>query len=199
MSSVSDRPACITPVVVVRRAELRESDTATVAQDEEAFAEMGVADIGGGKHVPLRIEPAVGQVAEYGGQSSSENNGRYVFQPDNAGFHLANAISDVGPDPALVIEPVAAASGAPRLTREACRDDIHDAAPRSAIKRGNVVPDRRRIQRAVCHTRDQAGRSKIFPLHEEAAGVEIAEYEPQAEFKSAHAGADRDAVQLSGR
>src|SRR4051812_8684638 len=75
IASVSDVPGCMTSVVVVWRAELRESDTATVGQDEDSLATMGATDVGSGKQVPDCIEPEVGQVAEYGGQSAALNKG----------------------------------------------------------------------------------------------------------------------------
>ena len=51
-----------------------------------------------------------------------------------------------------------------RLARIAAMDDIHQAAPRSAVEAGNVVPDRRAIQGRVFHPRHESGCGVAFPL-----------------------------------
>lgn len=176
------------------RAEDRESLSVTVGQDEDALASVRGADIGCADTVPLRIEPEVGQIPENEGQSASGNKGRYVLQEDEARSHFVKAIADGGPDPAGVGSAASAAGGAPWLTREAGRDEIHEATPASAVEGDKVVPDRRRSHEAVRHTRDQRGGGKGFPLHV-SDGTVRRDGETDAEFQSADAGTKSHAIQ----
>jgi hypothetical protein len=43
-------------------------------------------------------------------------------------------------------------------------DDIHQAAPRSAVEGGKIVPDRSAIQGRVFHPRHERSRCVGFPL-----------------------------------
>jgi hypothetical protein len=97
---------------------------------------VGGTDVGCSKQTPLRIEPELGQVPENNGQSASGNKGRHIFQPHEVGSNFAKAVDDRGPDPALVLDAVALARRAPRLTGEAGRDDVHASTPASAIEGG---------------------------------------------------------------
>jgi hypothetical protein len=50
------------------------------------------------------------------------------------------------------------------LARVAAMQDIHQAAPRSAVEGSNVVPDRSAIQGRIFHPRHERGRSVGFPF-----------------------------------
>lgn len=134
IASVSIVPGCITPVEVVCRAELRESLSVAVGQDVDPLPPMAGANVACGEQTPLRIEPALGQSAENGGQSASRNKGRHVLQPDEPRVHFANAVEDGRPDPSLVIEPGALAGRGPGLAGEPSADNIHVATPASAAE-----------------------------------------------------------------
>jgi hypothetical protein len=94
------------------------------------------------QHVPLRIEPELGQVAEDVAEASAEAEPGDVLQEDEARLHLANEPGDLRPEPAAVRGPSASPGDGPGLAREARNEAIHEAAPRSAVEGGNVVPDR---------------------------------------------------------
>src|SRR5262245_26386734 len=122
-ASVSIVPGCMMPVVVVWRAEDRESASVAVGQYENSLSVVRGTDIGGGKQIPLRIEPEVGQVAEYGGQSASGNNGRHVLQPHEFRSYFANAFEDCRPQPSFIVEALSFAGNRERLTGESGRDE----------------------------------------------------------------------------
>jgi hypothetical protein len=193
IASVSIDPGCMTPVVVEWRAEERQSASVAVGQKEDALASMRRTDFSGSEQIPFRIEPEVGQVAEYGGQSASGNKGRHVFQPDESRVHFANAVAEVGPDPAVVLESASAARRTEGLTRKSSRDKIHASTPASAVKGGHVVPDRRRRYEPLAHARDHARGGKRFPL-DVTDGAVIGEHEPEAEFQSGSAGTKSHAM-----
>lgn len=183
----------MTPVVVECRAELRESLSVTVGQDEDAFPFMRGEDIGCSNRHPVRIEPEIGQIPENDGQSASGNKGRHIFQEDDPRSHFANAIPNIWPDPPFVLGALAFPRRAPWLTGETGSDEIHASTPAAAVEGEQVVPDRRRSQRAVCHTRDQPRGGKGFPLHV-TDGAVIGDHEPDGEFKAASPGTKSHAI-----
>lgn len=68
------------------------------------------------------------------------------------------------------------------LAREARNDEIHEAAPRAAVEGRNVAPDRRRIQEAFVHARDQERGSEGFPLRvQDRASASAGETDPEVE------------------
>ena len=148
---------------------------------------------------PLRIEPQGGQVSENGVEASNSESAD-VFHEDESRSYLANEASVFAPEsrPEAVVEPGALAGVADVLTRETASNEIHDATPRSAVEGGNVVPDRRRIQPAFRHARDQ-DRSRIdFPLHEtDGTGgtSEAGEESPDAELEAGGSGEEGETVE----
>ena len=82
------------------------------------------------------------------------------------------------------------------LARVAAVDDIHQAAPRSAIEGGKIVPDRSAIQGRVFHPRHERSRCVGFPLdvtHSAISGMG----DVQSEVKTSGSCAEREAAQLS--
>jgi hypothetical protein len=97
------------------------------------------------------------------GLSASKEPG-HVLDKDEGGLDLSDDADDRGPDPSLVVSASPLAGDAPGLAREARRDEIHDATPRSAVERCKVVPDRSEIQGLVLHPGHEHGRGEGFPL-----------------------------------
>src|SRR3954470_1546290 len=98
------------------------------------------------QHEPFRIEPERGQVTEDDVEPAN-NESCDVFHEDVARSYLANDASEVSPESAaLASDPGAVPGVADVLAREAASNAIHEAAPRSAVEGGNVVPDRTRRQ-----------------------------------------------------
>lgn len=90
--------------------------------------------------------------------------GADVLAKEDRGAGLFEDAGDLGPEPALVFGAKPLAGVALSLARVARSDDIHDAAPRSAVEGGNVVPDRSRRQGRLFHPGHEAGRGVGFPL-----------------------------------
>ena len=119
-----------------------------------------------------------------------------VLEETNAGFDLAHDTGDVGPEVSWVFVSELASGDAERLARIAAMDDIHQAAPRSTVEAGNVVPDRRAIQGRVLHPRHERGRRVGFPLdvtHSSISGVGDVE----AEVETSGSGAEGQSEQAS--
>jgi len=125
---------------------------------------MGRADVSRGEQIPFRNVPELGQRSENVSESMN-NDGRHVLQVHDAGSNVANDSCDVGPQPAVIIDPALSARDTERLAGETGNEAIHAAAPRSAIEGDNVTPDNRRMKDAFCHSRDQMRGDKGFPLH----------------------------------
>lgn len=119
-----------------------------------------------------------------------------VLEEAESRFDLAHDAGDVGPEVSGVFLSELASGDGERLARIAAMDDIHRAAPRSAVEGGKVVPDRRAIQGRVFHPRHERGRRVGFPLnvtHSSVSGVG----EVQSEVESSGARAEREAEQAS--
>lgn len=101
---------------------------------------------------------------------------------------------DVGPQVARVGRALALSRERERLARIARKDDIHAAAPRSAVEACNIVPDRSRIQGRVFHPGHEDGRGVGFPL-DVTHSLVSADGEVQAEIESAGTGAEGEAEQ----
>jgi hypothetical protein len=168
------------------------------------------ADIGCSKIDDLRMEMQVGKVSEDERESASKSEGRDVFKEEETGSKIAirsrppedvaDDLLDGRPDPSLVVDAAAFASGAPRLTREASSKEIHASTPASAVEGKQVVPDRRRIQPPFLHARNHAADDRSFPL-DVTDGMTLveAERELESELESAGAGAERESMQGFGR
>lgn len=119
-----------------------------------------------------------------------------VFKEAEARLDLAHDPCDVRPEVARVFVAELASGDAERLARIAAMDDIHQAAPRSAVESGNVVPDRRAIQPLVLHPRHERGRRIGFPLdvtHSSISSVGDVE----AEVETSGSGAEGQSEQAS--
>lgn len=119
-----------------------------------------------------------------------------VFEETESRLDLAHDPCDVRPEVARVFVAELASGDAERLARIAAMDDIHQAAPRSAVEGANVVPDRRAIQGRVFHPRHERGRSKGFPLdvtHSSISGVG----DVHAEVETSGSGAEGQSEQAS--
>jgi len=110
------------------------------------------------------MEPEARQSAEDNVEPSSNKPGD-VLQEHDSRLHLANHPEDVGPEPPLVVLREPLAGKADGLAREARKDAIHEATPRSAVEGGKVIPDRSRSHACFFHARSQNGSGLHFPLH----------------------------------
>lgn len=77
---------------------------------------------------------------------------------------LPDDSSDVGPEVSGILSALARSRKAEGLTGVASSDEIHSAAPRSAVEGREIVPDRSRIQGRFLHPGHEDGRCEGFPL-----------------------------------
>lgn len=89
----------------------------------------------------------------------------HILEEGESRSGLANDSEALVPEVAVVGGPELLPGDAVGLTREAAKDEIHDATPRAAIEGSEVSPHRRCVQGAVRHTRDQERGGSSFPLH----------------------------------
>jgi hypothetical protein len=160
-------------------------------EEEEPLPEMRGSAVERGENIPRAIEPERGQIADQLVKASPSVNCEqpgHIFNEHGAGLDLGDDPGNVGPEPALIERAAARSGGAGGLAREARREEIHDAAPRSAIEGREIVPDRRAIQRRVFHPCHEDGRCVGVPLNVTHASVRSAEREGHAEFQSSSAG-----------
>lgn len=90
---------------------------------------------------------------------------RDVLDKDGRGSALCENAHDLGPEPAVVAGSFTLAGDGPGLAGKARSDEIHDAAPRSAVEGCSVIPDKSRIQGRTFHPRHEKGRGVGFPLN----------------------------------
>jgi len=87
-----------------------------------------------------------------------------ILKEDEGRLDLSDDAGDMGPEVARVFSAEALARDGERLARIARSDDVHRAAPWSAVKGSNVVPDNSLIQGRVFHPRHESGCGEGFPF-----------------------------------
>ncbi len=120
-----------------------------------------------------------------------------IFEEHDRGGAFPDDPGDMRPEMARISFAETASGNREWLARVACSEDIHDAAPWSAVEGGNVVPDRCRIQGLVFHPRHESGRCVGFPLdvtHSPVSGTGDVE----AEVEPPDTSAQGETVQACG-
>ena len=112
-----------------------------------------------------------------------------VFEEAKRRFDLADDAFDVRPEMSWVFVAELSSGDAERLAWVTAMHDIHDAAPRSAVKSGNVVPDRRLIQGFVCHPRHESGCGVGVPLDITNSSISL-DSDVQSEVEASGSGAE---------
>lgn len=118
-----------------------------------------------------------------------------VFEEAPFGVCLSDDPGDLGPEVAGVVCPAPAACEAEGLAGITGSDDMNAAAPRAAVERSQIVPDRSRSQGRVRHPRHESGRGETVSLdmaHSAISGL----CEMQAEIEPSDAGAKADAAKV---
>jgi hypothetical protein len=107
------------------------------------------SNVGSSQHCPAAVIPEHGQITEHSSESPSKERWA-VFHEDVAGLNLANDTRHVGPHAAsLSVNSGAFAGHADVLAGKASRNDVNTAAPWSAVKGANVIPNREGREKAV--------------------------------------------------
>jgi len=117
------------------------------------------------------------------------NKSGHVLQIHESRSNLPNPAPDVGPYPSLVVLSSSLAGHAERLARHSAHDDIHASSPSGSVERGDIAPNGRGVDLAVCHTRRQYRGCRNVPLTV-SNDAQSRQNESDAQFETSDAGAD---------
>ena len=132
-------------------------------EDEEPLALVGRADFRRREEACRKAVAHADQSAGDFGEAEAEMMGD-ILEEDEGRLNLSDDAGDMGPKVARVVGTSALARDREWLARITRSDDIHRAAPRSAVEGSNVVPDNSLIQGRVFHPRHEGGCGVGFPF-----------------------------------
>lgn len=125
IASVRLLPGCMTPVVVVPRAELRASVVTGVGHEEEPLATMRRADVGGGDDATLHAIPGGVEVGNNSVQPA-RNECRNVLDDDRAGSQFFDDAEVLAPEAgARAVEAGVSPGNADVLAWESTTNHLH--------------------------------------------------------------------------
>ena len=160
-------------------------------KDEEPLALVGRADFRRREEACRKAVAHADQSCGDFGEAEAEMMGD-ILEEDERRLDLVDDAGDMRPEVARVVRAPALARDRKRLARIARSDDVHRAAPRAAVKGGNVVPDNSLIQGRVFHPRHESGCGVGFPFdmaHSSISG----DGDGEPEVEPARAGTEREA------
>lgn len=169
-------------------------------EDEETFALVGRADFRRREEACRKAVAHADQSAGDFGETEAEMMGD-ILEEDEGRLDFADDAGDMRPEVARIVRAPALARDRERLARIARSDDVHRAAPRTAIEGSNIVPDRRRIQGRVFHPRHEDGCGVGFPFdmaHSTVSGDGDGEPEVEPTCAGAEGEAEQTCVSGSG-
>mgnify|MGYP003671414313 FL=1 len=132
-------------------------------EDEQALPFVRRTDFRRRKEACRKAVAHADQSAGDFGEAEAEMMGD-ILEEDEGRLDLSDDAGDMRPEVAWVVRAPAFARDGERLARISRSNDVHRAAPRTAIEGSNVVPDRRAIQGRVFHPRHESGRGVGFPF-----------------------------------
>ena len=166
------------------------------SEDEKPFAFVGRTDFRRCKEARRKLVAHADQSAGDFGETEAEMMGD-ILERDAGRFAFTDDAGGMRPEVAWILGAEPFACNRKRLARIPGREDIHAAAPRSAVESGNVVPDRRLIQGRVFHPRHESGCGEGFPF-DIAQSTISGNGDGEPEVETACAGAQREAEQARG-
>ena len=162
-------------------------------KDEQPFALVGRADFRRRKEACRKAVAHADQSAGDFREAEAEMMGD-ILKEYEGGLDLSNDAGDVRPEMAWVVDTPALARDRERLARIARSDDVHCAAPRSAVEGCNIVPDNSLIQGRVFHPRHESGCGEGFPF-DMAHSTISGDGDGKPEVEPARAGTEGEAKQ----
>jgi hypothetical protein len=160
-------------------------------EDEEPLALVGCADFRRREESCRKAVAHADQSAGDFGEAEAEMMGD-ILKEDERRFDFADDAGDMGPEVARILTAETSARHAEWLARIARSDDVHRAAPRSAVEGSNVVPDNRLVQGRVFHPRHESGCGEGFPF-DMAHSTISGDGDGKPEVEPASAGAEGEA------
>jgi hypothetical protein len=112
-------------------------------EEPEARPTVSGANGGCGEHTPLRIEPESGKIFEDERKTADTSlrvDPNRILQEDESRSHLIGNASDLGPEPAGIVNTGPESGDGPRLAGEPGSDEIHSATPRLTVEGFEFVP-----------------------------------------------------------
>lgn len=167
-------------------------------EDEQAFALVGRADFRRREEACRKAVAHADQSCGDFGEAEAQMMGD-ILKKDEGRLDFADDAGDMWPEVAWVARSKALSSDGERLARIARSNDVHCAAPWSAVEAGNVVPDRRAIQGRVFHPRQDNGCGEGFPFdiaHSTISGQ--CDGEPEVDPACARAEREAEKARVSG-
>lgn len=165
----------------------------SAGESEQPLASMRRADFRRSEESCRKAVAHADQALGDFGESKAEMM-RNVLQEDEGRLAFRNDAGDVRPEVPRVGRALALPRERERLARITRKEDVHAAAPPSAVEACNIVPDRSRIQDRVFHPGHENGRRVGFPLDVTHSPVSP-DSEVQAEVESAGARTEGEAEQ----
>ncbi|CUH39310.1 hypothetical protein JSE7799_02034 [Jannaschia seosinensis] len=160
-------------------------------KDEEPLALVGRADFRRREEACRKAVAHADQSCGDFGEAEAEMMGD-ILEEDERRLDLVDDAGDMRPEVARVVRAPALARDRKRLARIARSDDVHRAAPRAAVKGGNVVPDNSLIQGRVFHPRHESGCGVGFPFDMAHSTISW-DGDGEPEVEPARAGTEREA------
>ena len=118
---------------------------------------------------------------------------RDVFKERPRRADFTNDACNIGPQMARVVLALAVARQGKGLAGITGSDDMNAAAPRSAVKGSQIVPDNSRSQGRVCHPGHEDGRGETVSL--DVANSVISGFsDAQTDIQSSDTGAKTEAA-----
>jgi hypothetical protein len=167
-------------------------------EDEQPLALVGRADFRRREEACRKAVAHADQSCGDFGEAEAEMMGD-ILKKDEGRLDFADDTGDMRPKVTRIVRAAALARDGERLARIARSDDIHRAAPRSAIEGSNVVPYRSLIQGRVFHPRHESGCGEGFPFdmaHSTISGD--SDGEPKVDSTSAGAEGEAEKARVSG-
>jgi len=132
-------------------------------KDEQSFAPVGRANFRRRKDACRKLVAHADQSAGDFGEAEAEMMGD-ILEKDEGRLTFADDAGDVRPEVTWVFSAEPFACNRKRLAWIPCTEDIHHAAPRSAVESSNVVPYNRLIQGRILHPRHESGCGEGLPF-----------------------------------
>ena len=132
-------------------------------EDEEPLALVGRTHFRRREEACRKLVTHADQSCGDFGEAEAEMMGD-ILEEDEWRLDLADDAGDMRPEVAWILGTEPSARDRERLARIARSDDVHRAAPRSAVEGSKVVPDNSLIQGRVFHPRHESGCGEGFPL-----------------------------------
>jgi hypothetical protein len=118
-----------------------------------------------------------------------------VFKEGPFGADLSDDTCNIGPEVAGIVLAFAVAREGEGLARITGSDDMNAAAPWSAVKGSEIVPDRSRSHGRVCHPCHENGRRETVSLDMTYSPISGFS-EAKAEIQSSDTGAKTDSAKV---